>query len=150
MTVRMHPRFPRMLSLPWASALHWGDGAWRPPSKELSLWLMVTDLAAVLFHAGRVRKEGAARRGGRHYKDTRKNGFHLTVLLGHSKEFSDENRGGHRSRGRPIHHKNQRKRDRRSRGHSNRKGRRRGRGAGSLRPRVALGAPLCRRQNPAG
>jgi len=35
------------------------------------------DLAAVLFHAGRVRKEGAARRGGRHYKRHQKEWFPL-------------------------------------------------------------------------
>src|SRR5260370_2557151 len=33
MTIRMHPGFRRMLSLLWASAVHWGDTA-RPASGE--------------------------------------------------------------------------------------------------------------------
>jgi len=81
-----------------------GDGAWRPPSKKFPL-VYGTDCGSFIPLGGP--EEGAAA-GRAHYKTTRKNGFHLTVLLGHSKEFMMKNRGAI-SRG-AIHHKNQHKR----------------------------------------
>ena len=55
-TIRMHPGFRRMLSLRWASAVQWGDSAWRPHPQKLTLCTIPTDSAPLLFHARRSRR----------------------------------------------------------------------------------------------